>query len=139
MDEQNQAGQPQQGQPQQVSVERTGEIPKEAKQWAMFCHLAALVTYVGIPFGNVLGPLVIWLIKKDDYEFVRQQGKQAMNFQISMTIYTLIAVPLICLAGIGIIVLIGLGIVDLIFIILAAINAADGKDYKYPMTIQFLK
>jgi hypothetical protein len=91
-----------------------------------------------IPFGNVLGPLVIWLIKKDEFEYVKSQGREALNFQISMAIYCLIGALTICI-GIGVIVLIAIGIVDLVFIIIAAIAANEGKDYKYPITIRFLK
>ena len=115
------------------------EQNKEAKQWAMFCHLAALAGILGIPFGTILGPLIIWLIKKDEFEFVREQGREALNFQISMTVYGLICVPFVCLAGIGIFLLVGIGIVDLIFVIIAAINVSDGKPYSYPLTIRFIK
>jgi uncharacterized Tic20 family protein len=121
MDEQNQTNQPGQGQP--VEAQPVTAVSKEAKQWAMFCHLAALVAYIGIPFGHVLGPLIIWLIKKDDYEYVRSQGREALNFQISMTIYCAVGALLICI-GIGVFVLIGLGLVDLVFIIIAAIAAS---------------
>ena len=115
------------------------EENKEARQWAMFCHLAALATYLGIPFGNILGPLILWLIKKDEFSYVQAQGKEALNFQISMTIYGLVCIPLICLAGLGAFLLAAVGIVDLVFIIIASINANNGKDYKYPLCIRFLK
>ena len=77
------------------------EISKDAKMWAMFCHLAALAMFTSIPFAWVLGPLIIWLIKKDDFAFVEDQGKESLNFQISVSIYMLCCLPLICLAGIG--------------------------------------
>ena len=109
---------------------------KDANMWAMFCHLSALIGFV-IPFGNVIAPLVIWTLKKDEYEHVNDQGKEAINFQISITIYILISVVLILLA-IGIFLLIILGIFSLIMIVIAAINANDGNKYRYPFTIRFI-
>lgn len=50
------------------------EANPDARQWAMFAHLAALSGYVGLPFGNIIGPLVVWLMKKDQYPFVDDQG-----------------------------------------------------------------
>lgn len=52
-----------------------------ARNWAMGCHLAALTCYVGIPFGNILGPLLVWLFKKDEYALVDEHGKEALNFR----------------------------------------------------------
>ena len=61
----------------------------------MLCHLTALLGIIGIPFGNIVGPLIIWLLKKNVYPFVNEQGKESLNFQISMTIYALAAALLI--------------------------------------------
>ena len=120
------------------TTEVSGDISKDAKMWGMFCHLAALVAYIGIPFGHVLGPLIIWLIKKDDFAFVQDQGKEALNFQISMTIYALVSSALICI-GIGVFLLIAVGIVNLIFIIIASIAANKGEAYRYPLCIRLIK
>jgi hypothetical protein len=57
------------------------------RNWAMGCHLAALALYIGIPFGNIFGPLIIWLIKKDEIPLVDEQGKESLNFQISLILY----------------------------------------------------
>ena len=103
----------------------------------MCCHLSALVGHI-IPFGNIIGPLVIWLIKKDELPGVNDHGKEALNFQISMTIYFIIAVVLVFVV-IGIPLLIVLWLADLILIIIAAIHANDGKSYRYPMTMRFVK
>jgi uncharacterized protein len=110
---------------------------KQARLWAMFCHLAALVGHI-IPLGNIIGPLVIWLVKKDEMPAVNEHGKEALNFQISMTIYYLIAAVLIFVL-IGIPLLIALGLANLILIIIAAIHANDGKSYRYPLAIRFVK
>lgn len=119
---------------------QTGNITldKDAKLWGMLSHLTALSVFIGIPFGNIAGPLVIWLIKKDQYAFVDDQGKESLNFQISMTIYAIISAILILIV-IGFALLIVVGIIDLIFTIIAAIQANDGKLYRYPLSIRFIK
>jgi hypothetical protein len=111
--------------------------PKEQNMWGMFCHLAALAGYV-IPFGNVIGPLVIWLIKKDEFPFVEQEGKEAINFQISIVIYTVVSAFLIFVI-IGIFLLIAIGITNLVCIIIATVKTSDGQAYRYPFCIRFIK
>ena len=80
-----------------------GRIEKDARTWAMVCHLSALSGYF-IPLGNILGPLIVWAIKKDEFAFVEAQGKEAINFQLSMTVAYLISIVL-CLVFIGFILL----------------------------------
>jgi hypothetical protein len=109
---------------------------RDERMWAMFCHLAGLAGFI-FPFGNVIAPLIIWLVKKEEYELVNDQGKEALNFQISMSIYIIASVILIILV-IGIPLLIILGIFSLIVIIIAAIKANEGEKYRYPLTIRFL-
>ena len=104
----------------------------------MFTHLSALSLFIGIPLGNILGPLILWLIKKEEYPFVRDQGKEALNFQISMLIYMDIS-GILALILIGIPLLITLVIVDVVYTIIAAINASDGNAYRYPLTIRFIQ
>ena len=108
----------------------------DERMWAMLCHLSALAGYV-FPFGNIIAPLVVWLIKKDEFPLVNDQGKEAINFQISMTIYIIASIILIIVI-IGIPLLIGLGLFDLIMIIVAGIKANEGVAYRYPVTIRFL-
>jgi uncharacterized protein len=110
---------------------------RDQNMWAMLCHLSALAGFV-IPLGNIIGPLVIWLIKKDEYALVNDQGKEALNFQISMTIYYIVAAILIIIL-IGIVLLVGLAIFSLIVTIIAMIKANDGVAYRYPMCIRFIK
>jgi len=109
---------------------------KEGNMWAMFCHISAIVGFV-IPFGNIVAPLVLWALKKDEFEIVNVHGKEAINFQISITIYVLISILLIFVI-IGIPLLIALGIFELIAIIIAAVKANEGKLFRYPLAIQFL-
>lgn len=120
-----------------------------ARNWAMGCHLASLAFYVGIPFGNILGPLIIWLLKKDEFELVDEQGKEALNFQISIMIYSIVgvvaaAVFAITMFLIPVYIIIGIGIAllllfNLVIVIIAAVNVANGEPFKYPLSIQFLK
>jgi len=108
----------------------------DEKQYAMFLHLSALSMFItGI--GYILGPLVLWLVKKDQSEFVDRNGKEAVNFAISVTIYYIVSAILI-IAIIGIPMLVTVGILHIVFPIVAAIKARDGEDYKYPLTIRFI-
>ncbi|MHC5083034.1 MAG: DUF4870 domain-containing protein [Planctomycetota bacterium] len=106
--------------------------------WAMFCHLAALAMYLPIPFGNILGPLIVWLIKKDEFPFVEDQGRESLNFQISIGIYFLACIPLIFVV-IGIPLIIGLGIFNLVMIIISSISANKGETYRYPLNLRLIK
>jgi hypothetical protein len=128
----------QSSQPPQPAEETSVEQDKDARKWAMFTHLSAFAGIIGIPFGWLLGPLILWLIKKDDFSYVNRQGKEALNFQISMTLYALAATPLLCI-GLAVVIWPALAILDIVFVIIAAIRANDGKDYQYPITIRFVK
>ena len=116
---------------------QTAATSKDANTWGMLCHLIAFAGFV-IPFGNIIGPLVIWLIKKDQYEFVDDQGKESLNFQISMTIYFIIS-AILTIIIIGTLLLIALSIFDIVMIIIATIKANGGEKYRYPLTIRFIK
>jgi len=114
------------------------EANKDARTWATVCHLSALSTFVGIPLGNILGPLVVWLLKRNDYPFVDDQGKEALNFQISMTIYGIIAgILVILLVGIALLALVA--VADFILVIVASMKANDGESYRYPFTIRLIQ
>ncbi len=112
-------------------------LNSDVKMWAMFCHLAALSTYVGIPFGNIIGPLIIWQIKKDEHPFIDEQGKAALNFQISITIY-FIASTLLLFVVIGFFLLVGLAIFNLVMIIINGIKANNGQPTNYPLSFKFI-
>ena len=111
---------------------------KQANTWGMLCHLTALSLFIGIPFGNIIGPLVIWLVKKDEYPFVEEQGKESLNFQLSMTIYALASL-LLCMIAIGFFLLAAIVIVEFVLVIMASVKASNGESYKYPITIRFFK
>jgi len=109
----------------------------DERMWAMLCHLSAFAGYL-VPFGNVLGPLIIWLIKKDQYAFVDDQGKEALNFQISIMIWAAISAVL-CFVIIGIPLLIAVIIFSIVMTIVAAIKANGGEAYRYPLTIRLIQ
>ena len=120
---------------QKVAEKKGG---KDERMWGMLCHLSALTLFIGIPFGNVFGPLIIWLVQRNQYPFVDKQGKAALNFQISMTIYLIIS-GFLCLVVVGFILLPVLLIIELVYIITVSIKVSNGEPYQYPFTIQFLK
>lgn len=124
------------GQPQAWDEAR--EPNKDARMWAMFCHLGGLAAFIPImpAFGSIVGPLVFWLIKKDEFPFVNEQGKEALNFQITMFIYGVIA-GLLCFACIGFVLAPAVLVIDIVFIIVAAIKSNDGYHYRYPQYLIF--
>jgi len=118
------------------------EVNKDARMWAMICHLSALAGFVVPMIGNIVAPLIVWQIKKEEFPFVDEQGKEAVNFQISMSLYMLISAPiwiLLSFVCIGVLIPVAISIVDLIFLLIAAVKANDGHHYRYPLTIRFIK
>ncbi|MEA5671787.1 DUF4870 domain-containing protein [Pseudomonas sp. MH2] len=103
----------------------------EVRQWAMFCHFSALLGLV-MPLGHLLGPLVMWIWKREVDPFVDAQGKEALNFQISITIAGFICF-LLMFVVIGIVLFAILAVAVLILIILAGVRANEGKPYRYPL------
>ena len=103
----------------------------------MACHLAGLLGNTIIGIGHVIVPLIIWLLKKDQFPLVNDQGKEAINFQISMTIYLLIA-WMLCFVLIGFVLVPLLILFDIIVVIIASIKAYEGVRYRYPLTIRFV-
>lgn len=119
------------------SSARKSAVKEPAKTWAMACHLSSLSGFL-IPLANVVVPLIIWLIKKDEYAFVDDQGKESVNFQISMLIYYLIAALLI-LVVIGIFILPLLAIFNIVSVIIASAESYEGKKFRYVGSIRFIK
>jgi uncharacterized protein len=110
---------------------------KDERTWALIAHLSALVGCF-IPLGNVLGPLVVWLIKREGSAFVDTHGKEALNFNLTVTIYAAIATVLMFVI-IGAFLMIALFVFWVICMIMAAIKVNEGNDYRYPLTIRFIK
>lgn len=110
---------------------------QEERTQAMLCHLTGLLGGL-IPPVNIIAPLVIWLLKKDQSQFVNDQGKEALNFQISMTIYFVVAFLLMIIL-IGIVLLPVLGLCWLIFGIIGTIKANEGVFYRYPLILRLVR
>jgi uncharacterized Tic20 family protein len=111
---------------------------------SMLCHLLSLSALVGVPFGHVVGPLIVWLMKKDEFPEVDAHGKESLNFQISISIYFIVVgimtvvLSIILIGLIGIPILIGMAIAWIVLVIVASVKANEGGFYKYPATIRFL-
>jgi len=113
-------------------------IPHTARQWAAICHVSALSGLLGNGIGFLLAPLIIWLIKREDHPFINKQGKEAVNFQITMFIILAIS-AILCLLLIGFAFLIIIGLLMVIFPIVAAVKSNNGEDYRYPISIRFIR
>ena len=116
----------------------------QARTWNMLCHLSALAGFV-IPFGNILGPLLVWQIKKNEFPSVNAHGKAALNFQITLTIVVFVgmfAAAILSFIHIGFLLfplVMLLGLAGLILAIIAGIKANNGEDYKYPYSFELVK
>ena len=106
--------------------------------WATFCHPAAFAGFVIPVIGYIIGPLVVWVIKKDEYPLVKDQGREAVNFQITVTLACLVALALTLLC-IGWFLLLGIAVANIVFIILAALQANKGVAYRYPVCLRLIK
>ncbi len=116
----------------------TASASSNIRTWAAFCHASALLgVFLHFP-GHLLPPLIIWLVKRGDSPELDAHGKEAVNFQISMLIYNVVA-ALFCLVLVGFVFLAVLWVLNAILVIIAAIQASDGKFYRYPMTIRFIQ
>ncbi len=113
-------------------------LPEEVRNWAMACHLFALVGMLGNGIGYLFGPLITWLIKRNDHPFIDEHGKEAVNFQLTMFLALLCCVPLVFII-IGIPMMILIGLIMTILPIVAGIKAANGEHYQYPLSFRFLQ
>jgi hypothetical protein len=121
--------------------------------WEVMCHLSSVIGLFGylgmIPFGNIVAPLIVWLLKRNESVGVDAHGKESLNFHISWTLYWLISLMVVgalCIIMIGILLiplLIAGGVLGwltmLILTLIASVKASNGELYRYPLTIRFLK
>jgi uncharacterized Tic20 family protein len=123
----------------------TGEIDKEERKWAMFCHLAGLAGLSPLlpVIGGVVAPLVIWQLKADEFPFVAEQGRRAVNFQLSMLLYVSIGIIVSFASIVGTFLVPVLfcvyGLINVIFVLIAAVKANRGQHYRYPISIRIFK
>ncbi|MDP4222981.1 MAG: DUF4870 domain-containing protein [Bacteroidota bacterium] len=118
-------------------MEEIRELSESERNWAMLCHLSAFAGFF-FPFGGIIGPLVCWLSRKDDSLWVDRNGKASLNFQISMLLYIVLAIPL-CFIIVGIPIVIFIGVLKVICIIIGSVKASKGEDFRYPLSIPFIQ
>lgn len=125
-----------------------GAPSAEERQWAMFAHLSALagglLTSAIGGWGFFIGPLVIWLMKKDTMPFVADQAKEALNFNITVSgIFVILLIVTIFTLGLGALltvpIMLVVGIGALVLIVMASIKANEGVAYRYPFTLRLIK
>lgn len=110
---------------------------KDDSTLGVVCHLLSLAGFA-VPFGHILGPLILWVVKRSDSPYLDAVGKEVVNFNISWSIYMLIAAFSI-LAVVGLLLLPLVAITWLILVIVGAINSSSGKFHRYPLTIRLIK
>ncbi len=101
--------------------------------------VAHLLFFAGanVPFGNVIGPLILWQMKKDESSFVAEHAKESLNFQLTCMILAFVCL-LLCLIVIGFFLLIALVVFQIVYVSLAAASANEGRLYRYPLTFRFV-
>lgn len=110
----------------------------EEKMWGMFCHLASFAEFVFPIAGNIIGPLIVYLLKKDEYASVVEHGKESLNFQISCTIYAAVITAsglLVCFLWL---LLAPIAVMQIVLVVIACLEANKGNQYRYPLTIRFI-
>lgn len=122
-----------------------GSLPSsEERMWAMIGHLSALTGILTGGIGNIVGPLIVWQVKKDIMPFAAAEAKEALNFNITWLLGSLVLgavtfVLMFLLIGFLLFpVLWGIGIAWIVFCIIAGLKANEGKPYRYPLTIRFI-
>lgn len=110
----------------------------EARQWAMFCHFAAFGWLLAPMIGNVIGPLIVWQLKKDLDPFVDQQGRESLNFQITVSIALLVC-GLLAWVLIGFPLMALVCVAALVLTIIGGIKANEGQAYHYPVCLRLIK
>jgi len=117
--------------PVKTSVDGTGST------WAAILHVSQLAHGI-VPMAGIVAPIIIWQLKKDDYPEIDEHGKMVCNWMISQFIYSIIF-GILAFFIIGIPFLFALAIVSIVFPIIGAVKAYDGRLWKYPMTIRFFR
>lgn len=125
-------------------TEANEELSKDTRMWAMFCHLAGLAgVFVPVVISGIIAPLIVWQIKKEEHPFIDENGKEAVNFQISMSLYTVIGIVACLITCVGMVLIPFfipvVYIINLIFLLIAAVKANNGEHYRYPICIRFIK
>lgn len=121
---------------QPIASTVTSAIGKEERNWAMFAHLSALLVYPTL-IGGIVGPLVIWLMRKDDMSFAADQAKETLNFQITVYLTGLVCCILFLIL-IGFVLFGLLVVAHVVLTIMAAVKASEGVAYRYPFNLRLI-
>lgn len=121
---------------QPIASTATSAISKEERNWAMFAHLSALLVYPTL-IGGIVGPLVIWLMRKDDMSFAADQAKETLNFQITVYLIGLVCCILFLIL-IGFVLFGLLVVAHVVLTIIAAVKASEGVAYRYPFNLRLI-
>lgn len=118
-------------------------VPAPSNQPTSDNSLAVVMQLLGFagfvfPFGNIIAPLILWLVKRTESPLLDCTGKEVVNFQISFTIYAAIA-GVLCFVLIGLLILPVIFILWIVFMVIAAVKTGNGEDYRYPATIRLLQ
>ena len=124
--------------PAMVPPPPAGGPTDPARSWNVACHLAALSgLFTGV--GFVVGPLVVWLLKKADYPSVDRHGKESLNFQLSVLIYSFgLFVLSFFTCGMTVPLVLALVVAQIVLIVLASVRVSNGEEYRYPLTLRLL-
>jgi uncharacterized Tic20 family protein len=118
-------------------MEENRVLSETERNWAMFCHLSAFAGFF-FPFGGILGPLICWLSKREESVWVNINGRNALNFQLSMLLYIVLTLPL-CIIIVGFPILGFLITMKIICTIIASVRASKGELFRYPLVIPFIQ
>ncbi|NLY57119.1 MAG: DUF4870 domain-containing protein [Gammaproteobacteria bacterium] len=125
-----------------VDIDQSGvqvrEPDSEARLWAMIAHLSGFLGYFLPVIGSLIGPLIVWQLKKDLHPYVDEQGKEALNFQITVLIAAMVCV-LLMLIVVGFLLIWVVIVGAIVLMIIAAIKANEGAPYRYPFCLRLIK
>jgi uncharacterized Tic20 family protein len=114
-------------------------LTQDEKSWGMYVHLAALAG-LAVPGGSLIGPLIVWMIKKDEMPFVDRHGKEEVNFQLNILILALLTMPIVLITfGIAFFLPLAVGILGAVMPIVAGMKANNGEEYQYPYIVRLIK
>lgn len=118
-------------------MEENKVLSESERTWAMLCHLSAFAGFF-FPFGGIIGPLICWMSRKDESAWVDENGKAAMNFNLSLLLYTILIIPL-CFILVGFFFLGIIYTLKVVCIIIASVSSSKGEKFKYPLAIPFIQ
>jgi uncharacterized Tic20 family protein len=113
------------------------QYSESERNWAMLCHLSSFAGYI-FPFFGIIGPLIVWLSRRTDSEWIDVNGKASLNFQLSVLLYSVLCIPLMFMI-VGFFFYFALTVLELICVVIASIRAAQGIEFRYPLSIPFIQ